>query len=233
MPFRLQTLKHSQRFGQKCAFLAAAFLFSILVSFLPQKASAQTKLIRVGNRLLVAVVQFPKFQSVRISGVVNIGDEAKISEALSGLIPGKNIRIWVGNFGGGWMPTVNGMRAKLEQTCRVEKGCRIHSYVQEGRECTSACIVLFMTGQVRTSGLTSVFGFHSAYVKLPFKVKIPGYGKNAYAGAGVSTQWLATNSGIMSGDDVTYIHGEDLKDSNIVTRVIDMNRLKMVWTKAP
>lgn len=54
-----------------------------------------------------------------------------------------------------------------------EYGIKVHTVVESGNACMSACPLIFLAGDTRTSSGDSVFMFHSPYVQYPYNTPEP------------------------------------------------------------
>lgn len=123
------------------------------------------------------------------------------------------------NSGGGFAETVSTFADGLKSTCNssLDTSCMIETYVLPSAECDSACLALFMIGDIRNASQSALFGFHNAAYDMRV-IKIPAARKHInqyYHKYGFSEEWLEKNKALFQSLKVTYWTSEQLKESGI------------------
>lgn len=150
-----------------------------------------------------------------LSGIV---DDLSGLKAVRKLIkPGKDIVLNL-NSGGGFQVKFNQLSKSIKEACYPNgpesKRCEVTTRVTS--ICASACIPLFMVGDVREAGRYASFGFHQA-AAIPGALKIPGMAQRDLRKNGVNEAWLEANSFMFDSLDMTWLRPENMQGSDIVT----------------
>ena len=115
----------------------------------------------------------------------------------------------------------------------IKETHKVHTRVEPGRMCGSACVFVFLTGKRRYGALTSVWLFHEAWgaVAIAGEGSIERRSSSAQTGrlfdryfvpAGVSTKWLTRVRSLIKDGDY-WQTGRDLWESKsgIITEPIE------------
>jgi hypothetical protein len=121
---------------------------------------------------------------------------------------------------GGDLAVVNKIFAELKGKChdRGYQSCKITTEVEMFRTCASACIPLFMVGDIRRAAERSEWGFHQAALPGGL-VMIPLMSEYVLRQKGVSAGWLEKNKKMFRTLKVTWLSPLELGGSNIVTQL--------------
>lgn len=158
-------------------------------------------------------VQEVRLEGELYSGVVeNLDGLMKVQELLQ---PGVDIKLIL-NSGGGYQKLFNELSSFLKSACYG--GCKITTI--NSSMCASACVPLFMAGDVRKANKYSMFGFHQSAV-VPGFFKINGKMERDLLNSGVDSFWLEKNKHLFKTLEMTWLMAYQLEESNIVTRITD------------
>lgn len=153
-----------------------------------------------------------------LSGIVE--DLTGLNQVRKMIKPGKNILLKL-NSGGGFQVKFNQLSKAIKKACypngEETKQCQITTEVTS--MCASACIPLFMVGDIRQAGRYANFGFHQAAV-VPGALKLPGLAQRDLRKNGVNDEWLKANAQLFAGLDITWLRPEELNGSDIVTNFL-------------
>ncbi len=172
-----------------------------------------------GTRYSITHQDKGSFQEISLRGVILSGfveDLDGLKAVQKKLIPDLPIRL-VLHSGGGFQMRFNQLARSLRKACPKER-CEITTVVES--MCASACIPLFMVGDVREASRYASFGFHQAAV-VPGAVMIPRMAQRDLRRAGVDETWLQENDSMFQSLDITWRRPRQLHGSNIVTREIE------------
>ena len=123
------------------------------------------------------------------------------------------------NSSGGYQKLYTQLATSLKNACNSrETGCEITTFVSSKSRCSSACIPLFMAGDVRMASQSSIFGFHQAAI-IPGALKIKGKAEKDLLESGVDSVWLRMNSHLFQTLEMTYLNPTVMNGSNIVTKI--------------
>jgi hypothetical protein len=109
-------------------------------------------------------------------------------------------------------------RALKESCDSATSNCRITTFVPSGNRCASACVPLFMVGDVRRAGRKARFGFHSASL-VHVAAPIPGIAQRDLVNKGVDADWVAANQRYFESLEMSWLSPRDLAGANIVTEL--------------
>ncbi len=161
------------------------------------------------------------YQEVTLGGSVLSGvveNLEGVKEVRKLLRPGVDIRL-VLNSGGGYIVQFNRLFRALKRNCdSATTNCRITAIVPSYNHCASACVPLFMVGDVRRAGRYARFGLHSASV-VPGAVRIPRMAQQDLITKGVDADWLQANKRFFDSLELTWLAPHQLGGSNIVTEI--------------
>lgn len=153
-----------------------------------------------------------------LSGIVE--DLTGLNQVRKMIKPGKNILLKL-NSGGGFQVKFNQLSKAIKKACypngEESKQCQITTEVTS--MCASACIPLFMVGDIRQAGRYANFGFHQAAV-VPGALRLPGMAQRDLRKNGVNDEWLKANAQLFAGLDITWLRPEELNGSDIVTNFL-------------
>ncbi len=96
------------------------------------------------------------------------------------------------------------------------KKCTITSLVESDAYCASACIPLFMVGDIRQAGRTAAFGFHQGSV-IPGALMIPFMAEGDLKKRGVNEEWLQARQEMFQSLEFTWLFPHEMLGSDIVT----------------
>lgn len=103
------------------------------------------------------------------------------------------------------------------------KSCQITTIVNPEENCFSACLNLFMIGDIRLAGIESKFGFHAE--NHPFFGILEEKTISDLLRGGVNPEWLKAlaDHGTFATRELTYFSGADLfeQNSNMVLGIVD------------
>ena len=120
---------------------------------------------------------------------------------------------------GGVLKRAQKFAQEVKKKCQFPN-CKITTVVPPGKKCSSACLVIFMIGDIRVAYKDSLFGFHTAAMSIDFlriSFKIPGAIEKYYGKAGISKQWINDNKDLFKTRKLTYLTPDLMTGSNIVT----------------
>jgi len=153
-----------------------------------------------------------------LSGIVE--DLEGFKEVQKLLRKNVDVRLIV-NSPGGYQKLYTELAQSIKNACNSrDTGCEITTFVSSKSRCASACIPLFMVGDVRLASQYSSFGFHQSAV-IPGALKIKGKAEKDLLKSGVDRVWLRMNSHMFQTLEVTYLNPTIMNGSNIVTRITD------------
>ncbi len=176
-----------------------------------------------GQRYVISYQLYERYQEVNLGGEVLSG----LVENLEGLKqvkkllrPNVDIKL-VLNSGGGYNVQFNRFFRALKRSCDSgTSNCRITSIVYSHNKCASACVPLFMVGDVRRAGRDARFGLHSAAV-VPGAVRIPWMAQNELIRKGVDADWVSRHQSFFDSLRMTWLAPHQLRGSNIVMDIFN------------
>ena len=153
-----------------------------------------------------------------LSGIVE--DLTGLNDVKKMIKPGKDILLKL-NSGGGFQVKFNQLSKAIKKACypngEESKQCEITTEVTT--MCASACIPLFMVGDIRQAGRYANFGFHQAAV-IPGALRIPGMAQRDLRKNGVNDEWLKANAHLFATLQITWLRPGELNGSDIVTNYL-------------
>ena len=153
-----------------------------------------------------------------LSGIVE--DLTGLNEVRKMIKPGKDILLKL-NSGGGFQIKFNQLSKAIKKACypsgEESKQCEITTEVKT--MCASACIPLFMVGDIRQAARFASFGFHQAAV-IPGALRIPGMAQRDLRNNGVNADWLKDNAQMFASLNMTWLRPEQMIGSDIVTNYL-------------
>ncbi len=133
------------------------------------------------------------------------------------LKPGINVELIL-QSGGGFQLEMDKLSQAIKKACDSKTTeCRVTTRVFD--MCASACIPLFMVGDLREASSSAHFGFHQAAVAPGF-LRIPGVAQGSLKEKGVNRDWLKENRQMFSSLQVTWLLPSEMQGSDIVTKII-------------
>lgn len=163
-------------------------------------------------------------QEIRVKGsiIISKGENAVSLLKLfrESVEPGLDIHLVLDMFGGD-IALVNKIYAALKGKCgdRGYRSCAITTEIEMFRTCASACIPLFMVGDVRRASERADFGFHEAAL-IEGIVPLPFMSEYVLRSKGVNAAWLARNGDMFTSLRVSWRTPVQLNGSGIVTVIV-------------
>lgn len=196
--------------------------FLILIIGLPLSAAARTLTFKQA-RYAVTLSHSPHAQDLGIKGTI-LSSKGEYDQSLLHFLgtwvrAGLDIKLNLDVFGGD-LALVNKVYDVLKGKCdgKSSRPCQIETEVDMFRYCASACIPLFMVGDIRRAAERSNWGFHQA-ATLGGYLMIPFMAEYVLRGKGVHPQWLEDNKKIFRSLKMTWMRPHDLHGSNILTHI--------------
>jgi hypothetical protein len=176
-----------------------------------------------GKRYSISYELKDDVQEIRLDGTVF----SSVVEDLTGfkkvqklLRKGVDVKLILYSHGG-LQSLYNDLSESIRNACNSRySSCRVTTYVSSASTCESACIPLFMVGDLRKAGRQATFGFHQATV-IPGSFKIYGKAQNDLYDAGVDKYWLDSHKNMFDSVQLTVMYPDDMDGSNIVTKIVD------------
>lgn len=167
-------------------------------------------------------------QTMRIKGSL-LSSKEENSEAFLRFLqkrfsPGKNTKLILDVFGGD-LAFVNKIYDVVRGICdgKKSRSCLIETEVEMFRTCASACIPLFMVGDIRKAAERSNWGFHQAATLGGYLI-IPFMAEYVLRDKGVHPQWLEDHKSMFRTLKMTWLTPHDLHGSDILTHIISHPR---------
>lgn len=202
----------------------ALLSIGLLLSFSSHAQSYRPESFRLKqSRYELTVQRHAQTQTLKIKGTVIIASGEKLQTLLSAvdrLEPGRDTKVVLDMFGGD-LAVVNKVYQKIKAKChdRGHSSCVITTEVEMFRYCASACIPLFMVGDVRRAAERSNWGFHQAALVEGF-IMIPFMAEFELRRKGVNSQWLKHNKAMFNTLKISWRNPQELNGSGIVTHIV-------------
>lgn len=177
---------------------------------------------------------YDKVQVVNFSGEMEpLSSEKDLVELESHLQPNKDILLSIGTSYGGYNKLYTRLINDLRGAC-PKGSCTIYSYSEA--ECASACIELYMNGDLRILGPKASFGFHQQYVGLGRMIMIKIQSKqkfaNLYVGLGADPEWVQEHLDELTSDEknATWVNSFDLYQGKFADIIDGNNSTGANWS---
>jgi len=134
----------------------------------------------------------------------------------------------IGSSGGGYERAFVDFGNALRDVCHSNKrkavNCKVTTLLEGS--CGSACVILYLYGDIRMAAQYSNFGFHRKWLGHPnLVINSAQDTAEKYIKLGANRDWLERNLNIFSDDQVngTFVRSPDLIDSGIVQEIVGYN----------
>lgn len=127
------------------------------------------------------------------------------------------------NSGGGYMNWYSKMSHALRNRCAYPLSCMNKTHLRSGAKCASACVQLFMAGDIRTAEPDTKFGFHArSYVKKGEKQLVDGM-QGSLISWGIRSDWVKAleERGVFKTFESTDLSPDQLEGAGILTSARD------------
>lgn len=176
----------------------------------------------IQDNLIEIDVVNDSFTAIKIGGMVNTDMYKKLKDLLSTLPEVTHIILNLNSIGGSNISGENIIELINEYKT---KDFKFSTTVENGSQCLSMCIPIYMTGTTRYAGQRSIFMFHGAspwFTNIPNSKMTQAY-IDLLINMGVSKVWLQKliDEKVFSEPTEYWVTGEELfnEQSNIVTKV--------------
>ncbi len=205
------------------------FLSLILLVALSRAAvatsSPEEPMVIKGKKPEFTITQYPGHQKITLEGSILTSweDRLAVLRLLDEVVPGKNITFALRSRGG-FVPNFTKLINGLNSLCTDKSGCVITTLIPWQGLCGSACIDLFLMGDIRVMEPLSGLGFHRMFILSPsvyrstVKTEIRRLQKR-----GVSEEWLEINKHIFADscqEDLCWITPAEALNGNFATEII-------------
>lgn len=194
--------------------------FSVLLSL--NSFSAESSYSFSGKHYYISYQLLDNVQEIRLEGTVFsslVEDLTGFKKVQKLLRRGVDIKLSLYSHGG-FQVLYNEFASSLKNACGYPSDCRITTYVSSASTCESACIPLFMVGDIRKAGESASFGFHQATI-VPGTFKIYGKAQQDLYEKGVDELWLKDHKHMFDSINLTVLYPRDMEGSNIVTKIVE------------
>jgi hypothetical protein len=198
-------------------------LFTLFIFVLAGQAFAHNFTF-TQKRFSVAYTRSAQKQTLRMKGAIIISEGESQKNLLRVLDEhveqGLDTHIVLDVFGGD-IAVVNKVYDVLRGKChdRGYASCEITTEVEMFRYCASACVPLFMVGDVRRAAERSNWGFHQAALVEGF-VMIPFMSEYVLRQKGVNAAWLKQKKSMFSTLEITWLQPLEMQGSGIMTEIV-------------